>query len=208
MNLFRWSMATFYDLLMRPTERACLGGWRQELLTPLSGRVVEIGAGTGANLAHYPAAVKELILSEPDSFMRDRLETKLRRLDRDGMIISTSAERIPFPGKTFDAAIATLVLCSVGNPEESLAELYRVLKPGGRLALIEHVVSPRPGRTCAWQRRLEPLWKRCAGHCHLTRDTLALVRDAGFSCDKIVRDTLHAVPFFVAPAIRGIAEKT
>ncbi len=100
------------------------------------------------------------------------------------------------------------MLCSVHDQEQSLAELKRVLKPGAVVAIIEHVVAPEPGRTLLVQNRLEPLWKRCAGNCHLTRDTLVALQSSGFNVAAITRDTMRGAPKLASPVIRGIAKKT
>ncbi|NIQ95484.1 MAG: class I SAM-dependent methyltransferase [Desulfuromonadales bacterium] len=207
MGFLSWAMARYYDAIMANAERSCLGQWRSELLAGLSGRVLEIGAGTGVNLRYYPAAVSELVLTEPDRHMRSRLDAKLADLSIPHHLIGTTAESLPFANESFDAAVVTLVLCSVHDQQQSLAELNRVLKPGSAIALIEHVAAAGPGRTLRLQQRLEPLWKRCAGNCHLTRDTLAAFRTGGFNTSAIARDTMLGAPKFAAPVIRGIAEK-
>lgn len=207
MGFLSWAMARYYDAMMFNAERRCLGLWRSDLLSGLTGRVLEIGAGTGANIHHYPDTVDELVFTEPDRHMRSRLEAKLKEFAVPHHAFDAAAEKLPFDNESFDAAVVTLVLCSVMNPERCLAELKRVLKPGGVIAIIEHVVAPDPGRTQLFQKRLEPLWKRCAGNCHLTRDTLAAFRTAGFNVSSIQRDTMQGAPKFASPVIRGIAEK-
>jgi len=207
MSLISWGIASLYDRIMSRAERACLGQWRQELLFPLRGRVLEIGAGTGINLAYYPPSVTSLILAEPDRNMRRRLAGRLLDQTRRVEVIAATAEQLPFPDNSFDAIVSTLVYCSVQSPAASLKEAWRVLAPGGKLALIEHVGAIDNAVLCRWQRRVEPFWKRCAGNCHLTRDTLASLRSAGFACEAIRRDTLHGAIWLVEPIIRGIAEK-
>ena len=207
MGFLSWGMATFYDAVMRKAELKSIGAWREELLKNISGDVLEIGAGTGVNLGYYPDSITTLTLSEPDPQMRRQLENKLATMPFSHEIIATAAEELPFADRSFDSVVATLVFCSVEHPERCLGELYRVLKPGGKLAVIEHVGAAEQQNIYKWQKRIEPFWKRCAGNCHLTRDTLTTMQRNGFNCDNMQRDSMRGATFFVAPTIRGIAEK-
>lgn len=192
-----------YDRITAPMEEACLGGWRADLLAHVGGTVLEIGAGTGANLPHYPEAVTRLVLAEPDPGMRRRLEQKLTAWGRPAEVVDAAAERLPFDDDTFDAVVSTLVLCSVADQRGVLAELRRVLKPEGELVLIEHVrADARPDRE-RWQRRIEPIWKRLAGNCHLTRDTAQALADAGFDTTTLERESIRKAAPIVRPSIRG-----
>lgn len=208
MGLLSWGMATFYDAVMRKAESSSLGAWREELLKNITGEVLEIGAGTGVNLNYYPDTVTSLTLSEPDQQMRRQLTKKSAETKLPHEIVAAAAEKLPFPDQSFDVAVVTLVLCSVEHPERCLDELHRVLKPGGKLAVIEHVGAAEQQNVYKWQKRIEPFWKRCAGNCHLTRDTLTTMQDNGFNCDNMQRDSMRGATFFVAPTIRGIAEKS
>jgi ubiquinone/menaquinone biosynthesis C-methylase UbiE len=199
-------MAAIYDRWMRGTEEACLGAWRAELLTRLAGDVLEVGAGTGANVRLYPPSVRRLVLAEPDPHMRARLAEKAR--ERAGARVSdATAEALPFPDGSFDAVVATLVLCSVRDPGTALSEMRRVLRDGGRIVFLEHVASDEPARY-AWQRRIEPLWKRVAGNCHLTRRTAEALEAAGFEMESIVHESVRKSLPFVRPSIRGYARKS
>ncbi len=199
-------LAPLYDRLTAPSERACVADWRAALISPLAGAVLEIGAGTGANLAHYGAAVTRLVVTEPDPHMRRRLRVRLASARGLAAEISeASAERLPWDDASFDAVVSTLVLCSVGDPDRALAEYRRVLVPGGRLVFIEHVAAhDNPGRL-RWQRRLEPVWKRVFGNCHLTRDTAAAIERAGFDIEQIDRQSMRKASPVVRPSIRGVA---
>lgn len=201
--------AVFYDRLIAGSEAAGLADWREDLLAGLEGRVLEIGAGTGLNLAHYTDKVDRLILSEPDRHMRNRLETKVsthpRRCGQVG-VIDAGAEYLPFPNETFNAVVSTLVLCSVDDPPSALSEVHRVLKPGGTFAFIEHVAAEDRPRREKWQRRIEPVWKRIADNCHLTRDTATAIEEAGFDVSIEHVKVPKAAPF-IRPAIRGTALK-
>lgn len=195
--------ATLYDRTMAGVEAAGLAAWRDELLAGLVGRVIEIGAGTGANLDRYPPAVSELVLTEPDPRMRSRLHTRVALHPRRAVVIDAPAEALPYPDGHFDAAVSTLVLCSVADPAAALGELRRVLRPGGSLVLIEHVRA-RPGtRRSRWQHLIEPAWKRLAGNCHLTRDTASALADAGFDPAGLLTASMRKAPPVIRPTIRG-----
>lgn len=199
-----WLLAKIYDPIMAQTERACLSAWRRELLASASGRVLEVGAGTGVNLGAYPQAVSELLMSEPDSHMRAQLARKV--VDPTIAVCDHDLGALALPSASFDTVVATLVLCSVADPEVALAEIHRVLKPGGCLLFIEHVASPAPTRLW-WQRRIEPLWKSIAGNCHITRDTEAAILRSGLLIEHIERESLRRAFPWIRPSIRGRARK-
>ena len=171
--------ARLYDPLLVLGERAGMRQRRAALLTGARGRVLEIGAGTGLNLPHYPFSVEELVLTEPAGPMARRLERRVRALDRHVQVVPAAAEELPFADDSFDTAVSTLVLCTVQDPERSIAELIRVLKPGGTLLAIEHGPSTSP-RWAAVQRMLEPPWKGFACGCHVTRRIPEQLSVAGF----------------------------
>jgi ubiquinone/menaquinone biosynthesis C-methylase UbiE len=201
-------MAAAYDRLTRASEDACLRQWRNELLRDLAGDVLEVGAGTGLNIEHYPPAVGRLVLTEPDAHMRSRLLQRVRAQHRNrAEVLDASLERLPLPDGTFDVVVGTLVLCSVPRPDRALAEILRVLKPGGRFAFLEHVAAEdRPGRL-KWQRRVEPFWKRLSGNCHLTRRTADAIAAAGFTILHMKRESMRKAWSLVRPTIRGVALK-
>ena len=203
-----WLTAKFYDALMRRAERRCLSAWRPELLRGLAGDVMEIGAGTGINLAHYPSGLSRLILAEPDANMRNVLR---RRIVRSGSffagVLGARAEALPLPDASLDTVVSTLALCSVGNLERSLVEILRVLRPGGRFVFLEHVAEPDGSPRLRWQRSIAPVWSLLAGDCHLTRDTEAAIAAAGFRIDTIVRGRLTGAASLIGPVIRGLGTK-
>ena len=187
---------------MASTEAAGLADWRRDLLGDLSGEVLEIGAGTGTNLSWYPDAVTRLVITEPDPHMRKRLEP---RLPGTAELVDAGVDPLPFGDDTFDAVVSTLVLCSVPDPAAALAEIRRVLRPDGRFVYIEHVAAiDRPNRL-KWQRRIEPIWKRVVGNCHLTRTTDLTMAEAGFVVDEERRQSLPKAPPWLRPTIRGVA---
>jgi len=144
MSLF---MAMIYDRFMDATEEACLRRWRGELLADLEGDVLELGAGTGANLPHHPRDLSRLVLTEPDKHMRRQLEARARERRPDAEVTPASASALPFADASFDAVVSTLVLCSVPELDTTLREVWRVLKPGGRFLFLEHVAAaPGTGR--------------------------------------------------------------
>jgi len=200
--------ALIYDRFTRGVEVACLGQWRSELLGDLQGQVLEVGAGTGVNLPYYPPTLTRLILSEPDPHMRRQLSRKVRALGREGVeVLDASLERLPIPDVSCDAVVSTLVLCSVPQPELALAEIHRILKPGGRFVFLEHVAAEDRPRRLKWQRRVEPIWKRVSGNCHLTRRTGAAIAEAGFTIADVKRESMRKAWSLVRPTIRGVALK-
>lgn len=197
--------ASLYDRFMARTEAVCLRDWRRELLIPLEGTVVEAGAGTGANLDLYPAAVDRVVLSEPDPHMRAILERKAatRPAPPDLTVVDAPAHALPLDDGAADAVLVTLVLCSVPDPESALREFRRVLRPGGRLVYLEHVSAFDSPKRATWQRRFEPIWKRVAGNCHLTRRTEKAILDAGFEAEEERREDMAASIPLVARTVRG-----
>ncbi|MEV8364534.1 class I SAM-dependent methyltransferase [Streptomyces niveus] len=153
---------------------------RAELLTGLSGRVVEIGAGNGLNFAHYPAAVSEVVALEPERSLRQLAVGAAMRAGVSVDVRPGTAEALPVEDAGFDAAVASLVLCTVRDVPKALAEIRRVLRPGGELRFFEHGLAPQR-RLATVQRALDrTVWPKLMGGCHTARDTLAAIRDAGF----------------------------
>ena len=203
-----WLMAAVYDRFMQGSEQACLADWRAELLRELSGAVLEIGAGTGVTLPHYPKSVTRLVLCEPDPHMRRKLEQKRAAAGAARVEVSdASIESLSFAEGSFDAVVCSLVLCSVKDQRAALAEIARVLKPGGRLVFLEHVAAEGKPARLKWQRRIEPVWKHLMGNCHLTRRTEAAIAAAGFHIERIQRESIRKALPIVRPSIRGLARK-
>ena len=194
-----------YDLLGRRAERGELGALRRTLLADVEGDVLEIGAGTGANLPHYRRAARVVAL-EPDASMARRLPEKARTAEIPVELVTGSADRMPFPDATFDAVVSTFVLCSVEDPAAALAEVRRVLRPDGRLLVLEHVRGE--GRLERWQRRVTPLHRKLAGNCHLARDTRASVERAGFDVGAVRPTRIPGSHPLVRAGIHGTAIRT
>lgn len=171
----RWEGIVF-DAMMSVVERTLLPGARSRLLAHAKGDVLEIAAGTGLNLAHYPAACR-LTLTDHKPGMLGRAVLRARQQGRDINFESADAERLPFPDKTFDTVVATLALCEVSDPVAALSEMKRVCRSDGSILLLDHVRSHH-GVIGLLQDGLNALTARFAGE-HLNRDTLALARKAG-----------------------------
>jgi ubiquinone/menaquinone biosynthesis C-methylase UbiE len=202
-------MATVYDAAMKKIEAACFSAWRAELLCDLGGDILEIGSGTGINLGYYPRNVKRLLLTEPDPHMRARLTEKTQ--EKNGWDIHISevpAHELRVPSGSIDHVVSTLVLCSVASPENTLSEIARVLKPGGKLHFMEHVVAKDRPAIRRWQKLLQPAWKCISGNCHLARDTEQHIIDSGLSIASIDRSYSTGGPVIVSPTIRGVAHRS
>lgn len=202
MSLQHRLFAAAYDTLLKSAERRELAPRRAQLLAGLRGTVVDVGSGTGANLSHFRHA-ERVVLVEPDRFMRARLRTRLGESSVPVTVSDADAEHLPLAGGEADAVVFTLVLCSVPDQRLALLEARRVLKPGGTLAVLEHV--RRPGRAGRWQDRLDGLWGRCvAPGCHLNRNTVEVIADAGFDFTEISRFEAPALAL-ATPIIAGTA---
>jgi ubiquinone/menaquinone biosynthesis C-methylase UbiE len=177
--------ARFFDRLSRLMEKE-VGKHRRELLAGLSGRVVEIGAGNGMNFRHYPTTVAQVVALEPEPYLRSKAERAARDAPVPVSVRDGAADPLPLEDDSFDTAIASLVLCTVPDPDRALAELRRVLKPGGELRFLEHVRSDQP-RKARIQERLDRsgIWPRVGGGCHCARDTVAAIQAAGFNIERI-----------------------
>jgi ubiquinone/menaquinone biosynthesis C-methylase UbiE len=196
--------AALYDRAFEATEEAGLREMRREALAGASGRTLDIGSGTGANLGLYPASVTELVLSEPDPHMLKQLRTKVGEAGLEADVVQAPAEALPFKDSSFDTAAFTLVLCTVPNPAAALSEAARVLKPGGQLLFLEHVRSKDEG-LARWQDRLEKPWRFLGDGCHCNRDTVASIEASAFEVGDITRGELPKAPPIVKPLVRGSA---
>lgn len=171
-------LAASYDFLVGPFERRVLAPLRARLLEDVAGQVVDLGAGTGANFPYLSSSVVALTAVEPDSGMLRRAKVRAKGLGLPITFVQAPLEALPMPDASFDVAVTALVLCTVADPAAGLAEIRRVLKPGGELRFLEHVRAD--GSTGQWQDRLRPVWARLAGGCQLNRDTRAILMAAGF----------------------------
>ena len=161
---------------------------RRRLLDGLAGRVVEVGAGHGLNFPHYPNTVTEVIAIEPEPTLRAAAERAATQAPIEIRVIRGLADRLPLDDESCDAAVASLVLCSVPSQARALAELRRVLRPGGELRVYEHVIPDRqPKRALLQFADRSGLWPKVAGGCHPARDTTAAITDAGFHIEQLDR---------------------
>jgi len=203
MSLRSRFFALTYDRQIARVEKAGLSALRQELLAGASGRVLEVGGGTGANLAFYGPDVESLTITEPEPPMLRRLERRVREQAPETKVLQAPAEDLPFDDDSFDVAVSTLVLCGVDDQPRALRELRRVLRPGGRLIFIEHVRSDEPG-LARWQDRLNGL-NRFVACCDCNRQTLDSIKAEGFEITNVEHTSLKKVPPFVRPLIAGTA---
>ncbi len=196
-----------YDRALRATEDGGLREMRRETLAAATGRTVDLGAGTGANLDLYPEAVTDLVLAEPDPHMTKQLREKLSRSGLTAELIEAPAEHLPFADSSFDTAVFTLVLCTVPDPHAALAEAARILKPGGKLLFVEHVRADEEG-LARWQDRLERPWKFFADGCRCNRDTVANIEASPFTVERVEHGNLPKTPPLIKPLVRGSASLT
>lgn len=174
--------AAIYDHMNAPVERRVIGPRRERLLAPLAGDVLDVAAGTGANLAYYRNAARVVAL-EPSAAMRAKLHAKLDRATCPVTVIDGDAETLPFADASLDAVVFTLALCTIPRPGAALAEARRVLKPGGRLVVLEHVRGT--DNLARRQDRWAPVWRRLGAGCHPNRETQTAIEAAGFAFDDV-----------------------
>jgi ubiquinone/menaquinone biosynthesis C-methylase UbiE len=186
--------ARLYVRQSQQAEGLGLAARRAQLLAGLSGRVVEVGAGNGLNFTHYPQAVAKVVAVEPEPHLREHAGRAARQAAIPTTVVDAVAEELPFPDATFDAAVASLMLCSVADVMAALAELHRVLRPAGELRFFEHVASPKPAWRTLQRAADATLWPRLSGGCHLGRDTERLIEAAGFTIERCDRFTFRIPP--------------
>ena len=201
--MFKAFYAAVYDRISRGAERAGLSEDRHGLLAQAAGATIEVGAGTGANLAYFPPAVTRLCLVEPDPNMRKRLRRRVG--GRDNVeIVDARAEALPFPDASFDTAVVTFALCSVADLDTALAEIARVLRPGGRLLFLEHVRDTDPGVA---RKQDHPVFLYSWIGCHPNRDTLTAIGRARFQVTTVRHGEVPKAPRVERPMIVGTAAR-
>jgi ubiquinone/menaquinone biosynthesis C-methylase UbiE len=198
--------AATYDRQIATQEKLLLAGLRRDLLAAATGDVLEIGGGTGANIAAYGPQVRSLTVTEPDRSMLRRLRRRAEAAARPVTVLGAPAEDLPFDDDTFDTVVATLVLCGVSDQQRALHQIRRVLRPDGRLLFIEHVRSEEPG-LARFQDRINWL-NRLVVCCDCNRPTVTSIRSAGFAVDHLDRHTMPKAPRFVGPVVAGSAVST
>ena len=182
-----------------------LEAYRHELLAGLRGRVAEIGAGTGASFEHYPSEVHELVAVEPEPYLLRLAKQAARAAPIPVRVVDGTAESLPLEAGAFDAAVVSLVLCSVPEQAPALAEIRRVLRPGGELRFLEHVAAPPGAPLRRAQHVLDLVWPRIGGGCHTAHETVAAIEAAGFAVEQLREFDLHRGP--TRPHVLGVARK-
>ena len=182
-----------------------IGDQRRRLLAGLTGRVLEVGAGNGLNFPHYPATVTEVLAIEPEPYLSRLAQAAARQAPVPIRVVDGTAEALPAPDGAVDAVVASLVLCTVTDLDQALAETRRVLRPGGTLHFYEHVRADEP-RLARWQDRLERPWGWLAGGCHPNRDTVAAIA-AALQVVQLDRFDLKAMPPLARAHVLGVAER-
>jgi ubiquinone/menaquinone biosynthesis C-methylase UbiE len=201
--------ARFYASVSPAMDRSGGAELREKLLSGLTGEVIEIGAGNGLNFAHYPGGVTRVLAVEPEPRLREIGQANARLAPVPIEVVAGVAERLPAEDASFDAAVASLVLCSVSDLPGVLRELHRVVRPGGELRFLEHVRAQTPALTRV-QRTLDAtIWPALFGGCHVARDTAAAIEDAGFAIEDLDRfsfpETRIQLP--TSPTILGTASR-
>ncbi|NUK33024.1 class I SAM-dependent methyltransferase [Streptomyces lunaelactis] len=186
-----------------------IGAYRDELLAGVSGRVIEIGAGNGLNFARYPSAVSEVIALEPERSLRKLAVEAAQRADVPVDVVPRAAEALPVKSEAFDAAVASLVLCSVRNLPRALSEIRRVLRPGGELRFFEHGLAGGRGMARTQRALDRTVWPLLFGGCHTSRDTIAAIEAAGFELGTYRRFSVPegGIRLPSSPCVLGVARR-
>jgi ubiquinone/menaquinone biosynthesis C-methylase UbiE len=180
----RARMIRDYDRLMEPLERRAFAVARERLASAARGRVLDLGAGTGANFAHYSRAAELVVAIDPELGMLAKAARRVESAGAPVTLVAAAAERLPFGAAAFDTVVATLVFCTIGEPERAMAEVARVLAPGGRILMLEHVRSSSKLLGLV-QDVATPVQRIVASNCHLNRRTVSLVERAGLRLDAV-----------------------
>ena len=199
-----------YAVLSALGERTGLGALRQSVLSGAAGRLLIVGLGPGHDLDHLPPAVTSVVALEPSATMRQAAQGRVDATRRRGIgvdVMSAPAEVIPLEDASVDSVLVAYVLCSVDDPRRALAEIQRVLRPGGTLHVLEHVRAEPGSWIATLQRAVRPVWPRFAGGCRVDRDTGSVLADAGFDLSEITLTRLITLPP-VAPTLVGVARPT
>ena len=200
--------ARLYERMAPSADKAGGAEHRRRLLEGLTGRVVEVGAGSGLNFPYYPGTVDEVVAVEPEPYLRRAAAEAAGTATVKVTVIEGEADAIPLPDESVDAGVASLVLCTVPDPAKALAELRRVIKPGGELRFYEHVAADDP-KLLKLQQRVQVVWPWFSGGCNLNRRTEDAIRAAGFEIEDCDRFDFEPFPLAkpVAPHILGRARR-
>jgi ubiquinone/menaquinone biosynthesis C-methylase UbiE len=200
--------ARAYERCAKVADARGASAHRDELLAGLAGRVIEVGAGTGSNFPHYPEAVTEVLAVEPEPYLRSVAERAAEQTGGRVRVVEGVADALPAGDAELDAAVASLVLCSVPDQVRALREVHRVLRPGGELRFYEHVRAGGAG-LATMQRTLDVVWPLFTGGCHTSRDTAAAIELAGFTVERIRRFSFRPCLLTgpVSPHVIGVARR-
>jgi ubiquinone/menaquinone biosynthesis C-methylase UbiE len=201
--------ARLWERIMAPmSERRGANKHRRKLLDGLTGRVLEVGAGQGTNCTYYPTSVEQLVAIEPEDYLRQRAQQAATSVPVSITLLGGVAEKLPGEDGSFDAGVVTLVLCSVYDQDRTLAELFRVIKPGGELRFYEHVIGGGSLRASFLRFADATFWPRVFGGCRPTYDTGAAIKRAGFAVESCEHFNFRPVPLPPAlPHILGVARR-
>ena len=203
-------MANLYERFILPKliDTACsqppMTALRARYVAQAQGRVLEIGIGSGLNLPHYSADVRSITGVDPAAELTDMAQRRAEQIDAEVNVLGISGEELPADDQEYDSIVCTWTLCSIPNPYRAVAEMRRVLKPKGKLIFVEHGKSDDTN-IAKWQRRIEPLWKKIGGGCHLTRRADQLLADGGFALDSF-ESGYEPGPKVAAFMMHGIAQ--
>lgn len=198
--------ARVYERWARVSDRRGATEHRRRMLAGLTGRAIEVGAGNGLNFALYPSTVTEVIAVEPERYLRERAQAAAAKAPVPVTVLDGVGGQLPGEDESFDAGVAALVLCTIPDPQQALAELFRVIRPGGELRFYEHVIADRK-----WEAHFQRLadatfWPRIAGGCHMARDTTTAIEQAGFQIETCERFPFSPAPLMPPdPMILGVA---
>ncbi|HEX6985108.1 MAG TPA: class I SAM-dependent methyltransferase [Planctomycetaceae bacterium] len=199
----RWIFPRLCDFLL---DRPHVARHRRELLSDVTGDVLEIGFGTGLNLPHYPEHVRKITAVDPNPGMNRLARLRAEQAETEVDVLPLRGEELPFGDGTFDTVVSTFTLCSIDAVDRAVGEVYRVLRPEGRVLFLEHGLSHEPG-VRKWQRRLNPLERRLGGGCRLDKDIPAIARRQPFRRVEVREFDLEKIPKTHGHLYRGTAAK-
>ncbi|WP_051329119.1 class I SAM-dependent methyltransferase [Geminicoccus roseus] len=203
-SLHFWNRSILPPVMDRVMARGMFARLRSEATAPAHGKVLEVGIGSGLNLGYYPRSLESVVGVDPSMPLLQRAHRRAAWMAFPVHLRQGTAERLPITDQSIDVAVSTWTLCSVEDPAQALAEIRRVLKPGGLFCFCEHALCP-DHRTAAWQRRLTPIWRRVAGGCHLDRPHDRLIEGAGFRIERIRHGRLLPGPALLGWHQLGLA---